>query len=275
MASYQAVGTGPVAFVDGNMKQWEIPLSAIYFDSNGVQGSGWAGYVLNNSIVDAVLKQCVEEGLLTPGTQAPAPVAFTMTAVNAGTEGNQITVTFSNPQAAPAPGTVTVEVSVTEVYSGLTPATVGNVLGTTAAPGSGLVFVSASTSNMPVAFTGTLKGVASFDCVVPDAGGDAGGAFTVAAASQSADAANIQIQVQPDTPPAQTFTLTAVWSKTAANIAVETLGSGATNPFAAQVTFGGITAASPLPAAGTITLQGGAGATSSAAVAATASVSSS
>ena len=39
--AYQALATGPVSFLDSNSNQREIPLSAIYFDSNGPNASGW------------------------------------------------------------------------------------------------------------------------------------------------------------------------------------------------------------------------------------------
>jgi hypothetical protein len=61
------------------------------------------------------------------------------------------------------------------------------------------------------------------------------------------------------------------WTKTVTGVTLATLENNATNPFAILVSFTGA-AGGPLPAAGTVSLLGGAAATSSPAVNATATV---
>lgn len=252
MANYQALGTSPVSFVDDNQKQQEIPLSAISFGANGVNASSWPLYSANQPVVDALLNQMVAQGLLVQGTETAPMPAMTVTAAGTGTNGNMIKVTFSNP--LPAAGTVTVAVSATEVYPGLTLATLSAALGASAPTANGLVFLEASNSQMPVNFTGPVGGGPGFNVVVPDAASDPAGAFTLQATDPTY---TVEIAVAVDPSPATTFTLTVTGSKTVAGATLATLETAASNPFATLVKFSG-PAGGPLPAPGTVTLQGGA-----------------
>jgi hypothetical protein len=270
MATYQAVGANPVSFVDGNQNQQEIPLTAITFGPNGPDASAWPSYTDNKSVIDALVKQLWDQGLLKAGTQnAPIP-SLTVTAVTPGAIGNTIAVTFANPSAAA--GTVDVTVSANEVYPGLAKDTIDDTLGTTAAKASGLVFVESNNDKAPKTFAGNISAGPSFNCLVPEPGGDPGGAFTLGATNPTndPDAQLIKIAVDPDAAPATTFKLTVSWTKTAAAVTPAALKIIGTNPFAMLVTFSGPGAA--LPAAGTVTLLGGADATSSKAVPAKATV---
>ena len=134
---YQALATGPISFLDGNANQQEIPLSAIYFDANGPNASSWPNYSKNTALIQALLAQLAAQGLLTPGTQTTPTPALTILASEAGTTGNVIQVTFSNVSSTA--GTMTVLVTATEVYPGLTTATIANALGTSAATANGVV----------------------------------------------------------------------------------------------------------------------------------------
>jgi hypothetical protein len=266
MATYKSLGTGPVSFLDGNQSQQEIPLSAISFGPNGPDASAWPSYTANKTVVDALLNQMVSQGLLVPGTQTAAP-SLTITAAAAGLAGNMITVIFSSPSASA--GTVTVALSATEVYPGLTPATLSAALAASAATSTGLVFLQgqAAGNPMPAAFTGPIVGP-GFTLDVPDAA--SAPAFTLAATDQSYTV-NITVALDPPKPSSpQTFTLTATGSKTATSVSLATLQS-ATNPFKLLVTFTG-PAGGPLPAAGAVTLHGGAVASSTPAAPAVASV---
>ena len=268
MANFQALGTGPVSFVDTNQNQQEIPLSAISFGPNGVDGSAWPGYSANQNLVDALLKQMVSEGFLIRGTQSAPVESMEITAAATGSNGNGISVTFSNP--SPTAGTVDVAVQATEVYPGLTSTSIAAALGTSAATANGLVFLQANNNQMPINFTGSIVGP-SFTLVVPDAASDAAGAFTLAATDQSY---TIHVAVALDEPPpvsGPTFTLTVTGSKSAAGQTLTALETSATNPFKTLVTFSG-PASGPLPAAGTVTLAGGAPASSTSATAAQAEV---
>jgi hypothetical protein len=268
--AYQALATGPISFLDTNSNQQEIPLSAIYFDSNGPNANSWPNYSENSALIQALLKQLVAQGLLKPGTQTTPTPALTITATEAGATGNVIQVTISN--VSTSAGTMTMLVSATEVYPGLTTATIANALGTSAATANGLVYLQSNNDQPPAAFTGTIA-TPALTCAVPQAANSGETAFTLAAvdSADAADAANISITVAPDPLPATTFTLTASWKKTQNDVTLAMLTTAATNPFALLVTFTG-PADGPLPAPGTVTLQGGAGATSSPAVAASASI---
>jgi len=270
---YQALATGPISFLDGNSAQQEIPLSAIYFDANGPNASKWLSLGSNSgnaALVNALLAQLAAQNLLTPGTRTTPTPALTITAAEAGAIGNVIQVTISNVSSAA--GTMTVLVTATEVYPGLTTATIADALGTTAATANGLVYLQSNDNQPPAAVNNQSLG-AGLICTVPQAANPADTAFVLAAtdSGDAADAENIAITVAPDPLPATTFTLTASWSKTANDVTLAMLTTAATNPFGLLVTFTG-PADGPLPAPGTVTLQGGAGATSSPAVAATASV---
>jgi hypothetical protein len=271
--AYQALATGPVSFLDSNSNQREIPLSAIYFDSNGPNASGWlslGGNSANATLVNALLAQLAAQNLLTPGTQTSPTPSLTITAAEAGGTGNVIQITIS--QVSASAGTVTMMVSATEVYPALTTETIATALGTSAATANGLVYLESNNDQPPAEFTGTTAAPA-LNCAVPEAANSANSAFTLAAtnSADAADAANISIHVAPDPLPATTFTLTASWKKIQNNVTLAMLTTAATNPFALLVTFAS-PAGGPLPAPGTVTLQGGAGATSSPAKAASANV---
>jgi len=272
MATYQALGTGPISFVDANQKQQEIPLSAITFGPNGVDASAWPSYTANQTVIDGLLKQMVAQGLLSAGTQNAAIPSLSITAAEPGKTGNATTVTFANPSKSA--GTVDVTVTANEVYPGLTLANIGDALGTSAANANGLVYLEHNNNKPPKSFSGNISGGPNFDCLVPEVGGDPAGAFTLKAAASGlsdTDAEAIKITATPDPSPATTFTLQASWIKTVAGVTLATLENNATNPFAILVSFSGVPGG-PLPAAGTVSLVGGAAASSSPAVAAKATV---
>lgn len=266
MASYQALGTGPISFVDAHQTQQEIPLSAITFGPNGVDASAWPLYAgANQAVVDGLLKQFVAQGLLAPGAQTAATPSLTITATEPGSPGNSITVTFANP--SPSAGTVDVTVSATENHPNQTLASLSNELGNSPSTATGLVFLESTNNKQPKNFTGNISVGPAFDCLVPEPGGDPLGAFTLKAANPTsdADAKVIKLVVAPNAAPPNTFTLTDTWTKTVPSVSLATLLNNLTNPFAMVVTFTG-PASGPVPAAGTVTLLGGAPATSTPAV---------
>jgi hypothetical protein len=194
---------------------------------------------------------------------------MTASAAVAGLSGNGITVAFSEPSVTA--GTVSVSVTATAVYAGLTPATVGTTLGTTAGA-NGLVYVGeqnpADTMPPAAGFKGSISESAPTPLLVPDPGGDTEGAFTLAATTNATPAGidwSLQIAIAIDpvpTPPPSplpppSFTVTVTWTGTTA--AAVTLASLlTTNPFSYFVTFSG--QAGPVPGTSTITLAGGAAA---------------
>jgi len=267
--AYQALATGPISFLDTNSNQQEIPLSAIYFDSNGPNAKSWPNYSADSALIQALLQQLAAQGLLKPGTKTTPTPALTVAATEAGATGNAIQVTISNVSSSA--GTMTMLVSATEVYPGLTTANIAAALGTSAPTANGLVYLQSNNDQAPAAFSGTPK--PDLTWAIPQAANSSDTAFTLAAvdSTHSADAANIDITVSPDPSPATTFTLTAAWKKSQDNLTLAMLTTASTNPFSMLVNFTG-PANGPLPAPGTVTLQGGAGATSTPAVAANANV---
>jgi hypothetical protein len=111
-------------------------------------------------------------------------------------------------------------------------------------------------------FSGSISGGI---CAVP-ASGVAGDAFTLAATDSAYTGINIGITLDPS---GTTFTLTVSGTKSVDDVVVANLGT--TNPFSLLVKFT-VPAKAPLPAPGSVTLTGGAAATSTPIEAATANV---
>jgi hypothetical protein len=272
--AYQALATGPVSFLDPNSSQQQIPLSTIYFDSDGPHTT-WPKYQPSSAdtkkLVDDLLATLYAQGLLVPGTQTAPTPSLTITAAQAGTTGNVIQVNISN--VAAAANTMTVAVSATEVYPGLTTDTIAAALGTSASAANGLIYLQSNNNQPPGAFAGKISAAPDLNCAVPEAADSTKTAFVVAATDSAdpTDAINIAVNVAPDPSPAATFTLTASWMKSQDNVTLAMLTTAATNPFSLLVNFSG-PADGPLPAPGIITLQGGSNAASSPAVPASVNV---
>jgi hypothetical protein len=267
MAYFQALGTGPISFVDANQSQQELPLSDVYITPNGVDASASplfaanaAATPTNASILTALLPQLAAQGFLAAGTKAVAPPAITAAAVQPGAMGNSITVQFASPAASA--GTVTVTVKATEVYTGLTTGTLVTALGKSQDSATGLVYLASDPTKvqMPEQLSALASPDTVFPFIVPEAADPTKPAFTLAAATVAADASLIGIAIAPDTssdPPAA-FALTASWTKTA-TVSLASLLTAATNPFSYLVTFSGTSG--PLPVAGKVALTGGGAAT--------------
>jgi len=269
MGTYPVLGTGPLSFVDANFDQQELPLNQIYSTPNGWDVTTSPLYTTaNQSVINALLQLLSSQGFLVPALQSlaatPSAPQATVTAVQAGTMGNFIIITFTKVNLST--GTFNVTVTSTQVFSNLTPASVGTgttvstALGDSPATATGLVYVSnAGDGNMPAPFSGAAGAVNDTATPTP------GTAFTLAPTA-AAQAANITVTVA--TGAAGTFTVTAVWSLAATGQTVSDLLTA--NPFSYLVTFSGQNG--PLPS-GTVTLTGGANATGSTqAVAASASI---
>jgi len=269
MAIYQALGAGPVSFVDENLNQQELPLSAVFFTANGLDASSSPlNTAANQAVITALLQQMAAQGYLAPGSQPLSPPTLEFTAAQAGPMGNTISIVVSNP--SPSLGTVDIEVTATEVYSDLAPGALAAALGTSAATATGLVYFVSGSGNMPAGGSKTIP--AGFEVAFLEAADATATAFTVAATNQSdaADAEKVTVAVAPASGASPTtFDLTVSWSATATGVTLASLLT--TNPFAYVVTITG--QSGPLPAAGTVTLQGGAAASGSTpAVAASASL---
>jgi hypothetical protein len=263
MPQFQAVGPGPISLLNSTQAQIELPLSLVYFDSGVAKvSSAWTPYAANQAVVDALLKQLVSEGVIFAGTtvvSAPTP-ALTLTAVQQGNGGNFLSVTFANPNITVTPNTIDVTVTVAENFPGLTTATIGAALGTSDATANGLVFLASPPPGpAPAAATNvvTASGGAPYQIDIPEASNSANTALAlqVIAAAATTIATAVKVSVVPDSSDPNTFALTVNWSQTATGQNLTTL-EGAGNPFSTLVTFSG-PASGPLPAPGTVILQGG------------------
>ena len=264
MAYFQALGTGPISFVDANQSQQELPLTSVFFSPNGVDasaaplfGDNAAATPTNAAILTALLPRLVSQGFLAAGTQAVTPAAMTATAVQAGAMGNSITVQFASPSASA--GTVAVTVTATEVYEGLTmtAGALGTALGETQATATGLVYLLTESTDGQIPEPGSVGLNTSSQFPVQEAADNTRTAFTLVPTTVAADASLLGVTIAPDASnPLTAFTLTVSWTKTA-TVSLASLLTNSTNPFAYLVAFSGTSG--PLPVAGKVTLQGGAG----------------
>jgi hypothetical protein len=258
--AYSVTGTGPVAFLDENSSQHEIPLSALSLESNKISASSWPGYTAQTSaIIDGVLAWMLAQGFLAAGASITAPL--TITAAQAGVGGNDITVTFT-PDAAT--DTMTVTVATAQTFAGLDVTMLASALGTDAASSAGVIYIGSPepATGVPAALLATTVGAGGL--VVNDATDTA--LFTLDEADASATPAKVTVAISLDGPPNK-FTITATSSKTATGLKMADLvGSG--NPFSLLVTFSG-PVDTLLPPAGTVTLTGGTAASTPPAVPAT------
>jgi hypothetical protein len=268
MAIYQAAATGPIAFLNSANNQYnqlEIPLSAIFFSSVGIDATTWPEFATYSSQVTPLLSMLSSQGYLTSSPTALSPSAVTgagLTATAVATlpvaAGNNIAIKIANPSVATGQADVTV--SLTETYSDVTPAGLAAAIGNSAATALGLVYDATSgTASMPGAFTGPIASGSNLDIDEP-APNNSTIAFTLAPTitPDAADAPFFQVVVTPASGASPTtFSLTVTWSKSVSGQILANLTT--TNPFSYLVTFSGSSAL--VPAAGTITLSGGSGST--------------
>jgi hypothetical protein len=260
------VGGSPVSFVDGNGKQFSVPLTYISFPAAGGAPvlASWPGWGTGASATQdaasfaAWVTSLVGQSILESGAVPPPPPAFTVAAAHPGSTGNDITVSFGavTPGATPAATTVAVTVSTQQVYA-LTlsdPVTgIAAMIGTAPGGGSkpGLAYLATPPTQLPSdAPASPFSGSPAQWSLVGSGGG------LLQATVDGADAAHIMASITGAQGAA--FTLTLTWSKTQ-TVALTAL-TGAGNPFAYLVTFtappGGIV--NPPAAQSSITLLGGA-----------------
>ena len=274
MAIRPALGGSPVSIFDGSGKQLEIPLNLLVFGSSGIDATAWPAYASNKVLVDAWLASLVQRQLLRPG-DAPAPApALVIKARDGGSEGNTITIAFSNvsaPAAAPGDTTVDVTVTVIQTWTDLTITTIANRLGTTATNGDrpGLAILKTGTVVLPAVGTAAFVGTPTASWSPAKQDGTAGAAFTLNARNND-DPDNVMPRgrIPAVNLGAGTFTLELSWQKTA--IAVKLSDLGATFKYVLTVAPAG--AAFAPPAAGVVTLVGGSDAASNPATMAQATV---
>jgi hypothetical protein len=195
------LGTGPVAVTTSNGAHAIIPLNLVTYDpaTGNAVITGWtppAGITVQKATDWATYLLKEEEFRAdTAPAAAPAPPgpAFLAEAVHPGREShNKITLTVTNAPAPANPPSATsyqLDVTVENTYTGLTQATLADVIGTAVDGGSmpGLVHLVAPPTLMPddnqtVNFStstparATLVGAGPADAFVLEAPGDGGGA---------------------------------------------------------------------------------------------------
>jgi hypothetical protein len=270
MATRTALGSAPIGFIDpSNGTQVLIPLSALSFDASG-------NLQVNSKYSQAAqlkkwLQYLVAQGEITPAPAPPPQAAMVVKAADAGVAGNNIRfeVTDVQPNALtpndPTTDLFTVKVTETETYPGLTPATIKAVLGTETTTGSqpGLVHVlDADTPTLPkpLAATPLASGDASTKASYAVGADPTGIAFNLQARKLGAAGNKIlvSISVSKADPNNPTFTLTCMWTNSAAGV------TAATFQTAMQAMSYEIAVAPPsegqylVPAAGVVMLTGGA-----------------
>jgi hypothetical protein len=262
MADTPATAMGPLEFTDGG-EQFVIPLSALYFDSGVTLKTSSPLYAQHHHALDGWLAYLQSSGLVTPAPVAPPAAAMEITAAATGSAGNDIVITFSNVREDPNTHHTVFDATLThtDVFSGLTPDTVGDVIGTSRGTGirKGLVFVSSGgTPTQPANGSYALSGGPPAEGDISD--GHGGTAFSVTTRSNDAESANttVEITAADDVSNPDTFTLTASWSKSAAGIEPGDLQS----EFASEITVDPPNGGQLLPpAAGSVSLRGGSDAT--------------
>ena len=134
----KVIGNGPIGFTDSKGNQRFIPLSVLEFSDSEIDASKWSLYKANKTIVEALLRELVDNDFLRPGPSAPPKPAMILKAAFPGAAGNNIQVAFSNLKVdttTPANTTFDARITAKDTYLGLSydsasPAFIKKVLGT-------------------------------------------------------------------------------------------------------------------------------------------------
>ncbi len=284
MANISALGSGPVSFLDGNGKQYSIPLMFISYPSaTGAPAvaSNWPGWgaapaLAEQSVVNNWVGLLGTLGFMEPAPLPPALPSFIITANTPGVAGNAITVEFVSQDTS---GNLTVTVSTTQTYTGLTytgtptSTLIQTVLGSaTSSSTQPLAYVSADSTTLPTATSGPVAFAA------PSAGAnyvfDFGthGELTANYQPTNSDAQYLSASISNVNSTAESFDLTLSWSKTVTGLTPATLGAAFSYLINVAPPPGGTYGTNPTVPS-TIVLVGGAAASGSAApIAASATV---
>ncbi|HEX2039864.1 MAG TPA: hypothetical protein VHF47_09060 [Acidimicrobiales bacterium] len=258
MANTPAVLSAPIGFVDSQGKEHLIPAAALSFDASNALQLAY-GPLTGADLADATtfLEHLVSQGVIVAAAKPPPKVGLVITAKDPGSQTNNITLSVTAVHDDPTDATTklfTATVTETDTYTGLTPATLASVIGSTAGGGTrpGLVFVTTATPAAPKNGTYTLGGTGPYTADVLKA--DNTTAFTLEGKANDAEAKRTTVSVVNDAT-GGTFTLTATWTKTATDIKVGDLAA----TFAYEITVAPAPGAAALavPAPGTVQLSGG------------------
>jgi hypothetical protein len=221
-----ALGGSPFEFTDANGRQVSVPLAALKFTSGvlSIDGSLWpplAGYAPPlPAQITALLATLKTAAILSPPVVASPKPALVISAADKGVRGNNITVEIATtlaPDLDPSLATFDITIKETEVYEGLTTATIEGIVGTGATPGSKpgvahLVEGSLDNTLLPKTQTPTFPaaadGVKATVDIVDDA---AKKVFTLEAEKPGPNAKFASATISAVDDVAGTFTLTLSW----------------------------------------------------------------
>lgn len=233
------LGNGPLEYTDPSGKQVSIPLSALFFDHNhqlSVDPSKWPAAL--PGFVASLLADLAQQQLIVPAPVASPKPAMVITASDAGSAGNGIKVTItSTPNVDPTQTTFSFKVEETDTYTGLTLATIAQVLGTDKAPSTtpGLVHVVQGTlaaSGLPALVSKQVFTQPTPPPPPPPPGPNAQSVVndktkaawvTLEAKKIGADGVLTTVTIANVNTTNNTFDLTAYWTKTASGITLATL----------------------------------------------------
>jgi len=265
-------GNAPLAFTTSLGEQLSVPLSAFSLSGSTITFSdAWANQFLaaDQAILLALAKNRLATGDLAAAPAAPPVPALSFTAAAAGPTGNNITVTIGSVTGTSAvDGKLTLDVAETDTFSALASASAAALaIGTDVAPasptdpplGTGVVVVkSGSATGTGLPKTGQSWPVTAEKDVLAADGTTTLFVLQPRAGAPAAGINTVTVDVDPG---GTTFTVTAQYdSGASAPIAVTELPVLTDLP--AAVTFLVHPSAPPaglaLPAAGGVTLSGGA-----------------
>lgn len=279
------LGNSPLEYTDPNSgKQISIPLSALFFDPQknnqlSIDSTKWPDPsgtpVTLPPFVVSLLKDLVLQQLIVPAPSPAPKQAMIVTASDAGSAGNSITiaVAITTPNADPTQVIFSAAVTETDNYKGLSltpaaPTYIEKVLGsdTVPSPSPGLVHVVHSSLGP----TGKPANVAAFKATPPTskARADVTDAtptklFTLEAKKVGKDGEATTASAVPNAGDPTLLDLSVQWTKTATNLTLATMQAGIASALGYEIAVspppGGIFS---VPSVGTVQLTGGADGTS-------------
>lgn len=234
--STQVLGRGPVGFTNSNGNQVFIPLSDLYFDTDGkIKPDSWPAYPDDEQTVNGLLNELVEGGFLIAGTEAPIKPAMLIEAAISGAIGNHIQIDFGNivvDSTTPANSTFDCTITTKDTYLDLSfdstsSSFIKKIVGTETIVGSTSSLVrikDADTPSLPKLGSYVLTDGSATDKAFKAIDGDPSGtAFTLEAWKNGANGQYITATIPQVDATAKTFTLVVEWKQPVTGIKVADL----------------------------------------------------
>jgi hypothetical protein len=268
MANTPAVLNGPIEFTDSQGNGHLIIAGALSFDASNTLQVNLTGMPASTAAAaTAFLKHLAAQGEIVPASLPPRGIGLVVTAKDPGAQSNNIALEVTDVRPDPADDSKQIfdaTVTETDTWTGLTPESVGSVIGTSAGGGStpGLVFLAGPAAPLaPAAGTVAVAAAGSkFQADVKKQGDPSKTAMILQSKASDAEAANTAVTVTLDSG-GPAFTLIAKWTKSVSGIHADDLETSFAYEIKAAAPPGA--AALATPAAGTYQLSGGADASGS------------